>query len=233
MQRIQKFLSQYGLASRRTIEQWIKAKRIKINNKLATLGEQITGKEEIKLDNQIINITASHYKELEKIKIILYHKPSGKICTRSDPQNRPTVYQDLPQLSTGRWVAIGRLDLTTSGILLFTNNGNIANKLMHPKYNQEREYLIRIFGKASNQQLSNLIKGVKLEDGLSKFNKIEFIRQNSANSWYKAVLLEGKNREIKRLFASQGLIVNRLIRIRFGDYVLPRTLEAGKYIEIN
>ena len=174
MQRIQKFLAQYGIASRRTIEDWIKLQRIKIDGKIAKLGDQINGSEEIRLDNKILehkNFTNTD----NTIKIILYHKPVGKICTRSDPKNRPTVFADLPELTIGRWVAVGRLDLNTSGILLFTNNGDVANKL---------------------------------------------------------ILTEGKNREIKRLFASQGLIVNRLIRIRFGDIVLPKTLQTGEYIPI-
>ncbi|MGD0465771.1 MAG: pseudouridine synthase [Gammaproteobacteria bacterium] len=231
MQRIQKFLAQYGIASRRTIEDWIKLQRIKIDGKIAKVGDQINGSEEIRLDNKILehkNFTNTD----NAIKIILYHKPAGKICTRSDPKNRPTVFTDLPELTIGRWVAIGRLDLNTSGILLFTNNGDVANKLMHPRYNQEREYLVRIFGKATSTMLSNLTNGVKLEDGISRFKKITFVNQKSTNSWYKVILTEGKNREIKRLFASQGLIVNRLIRIRFGDIVLPKTLQTGEYIPI-
>lgn len=231
MQRIQKILAQYGLASRRTIEEWIKLERIKINNKIAKLGDQITGNEEIKIDNKTIKIKHSNSIDQEQTKIILYHKPAGKICTRSDPQHRPTVYDDLPILTKGRWVAVGRLDLTTSGILLFTNNGTIANKLMHPSYNQEREYLVRIFGNATPQNLSNFIKGVKLKDGINKFKKIQFIRQKTSNSWYKVTLTEGKNREIKRLFESQNLTVNRLIRIRFGKYILPKTLKMGEHIE--
>ena len=234
MQRIQKFLSQYGIASRRTIEDWIKLQRIKIDGKIAKLGDQIDGLEEIRLDNKILkfkNCTNNNQDNVERI--ILYHKPAGKICTRSDPFNRPTVFADLPELTIGRWVAVGRLDLNTSGILLFTNNGELANKLMHPRYNQEREYLVRIFGIMTPTILSNLTKGVKLEDGVSRFKEITFINKKNTNSWYKVILTEGKNREIKRLFTSQGLIVNRLIRIRFGDIILPKTLKAGEYMPIS
>lgn len=233
MQRIQKFLAQSGIASRRTVENWIKLHKIKINNKIAKLGDKINGSEEIKLDDEVLDNKKFNEKNIvNNIQIVLYHKPVGKICTRSDPKNRPTVFNDLPKLSIGRWVAVGRLDLNTSGILLFTNNGEIANKLMHPRYNQEREYLVRIFGKATSLMLSNMLKGVDLSDGISYFDKITLISSKNrdvANNWYKVVLSEGKNREIKRLFASQGLEVNRLIRIRFGNIALPRNLRPGEY----
>lgn len=223
MQRIQKFLAQSGIGSRRAIESWIKLGRIKINDKIAVLGTQVTGSEEFKLDNKILSNKSG------AIKTILYHKPAGKICTRSDPKNRPTVFEDLPQLTVGRWVVVGRLDFNTSGLLLFTNNGDLAHKLMHPSFNQEREYMVRIFGTATNQILSLLTKGIELEDGIAKFKKITFVNQKNSNSWYKVILTEGKNREIKRLFASQGLEVNRLVRIRFGHICLPRTLKAGEF----
>lgn len=228
MQRIQKFLAQRGVASRREIETWIKLGRIKINGKIVQLGEQVTGLEKFSIDNKILSIgkPSSFY---ETMKVILYHKPAGKICTRSDPKNRPTVFEDLPSLTIGRWVVVGRLDLNTSGLLLFTNNGDLAHKLMHPSYNQEREYMVRIFGRVSDQILSLLTKGVQLEDGIARFKKITFVNQKNSNSWYKVILTEGKNREVKRLFASQGLEVNRLIRIRFGNILLPRTLKTGEF----
>ncbi len=228
MQRIQKFLAQNGIASRREIENWIKLQRITINGQVAQLGGQVLGNEEFKLDDKIL-LTNKKIAINGPIQIILYHKPVGKICTRCDPKNRPTVFDDLPKLILNRWVAVGRLDLNTSGLLLFTNNGELAHKLMHPSYNQEREYMVRIFGKAHDQILSLLIKGVELEDGIAKFKKITFINQKNSNSWYKVILTEGRNREIKRLFGSQGLIVNRLIRIRFGDVFLPKTLKPGEF----
>ena len=228
MQRIQKFLAQVGVASRREIENWIKLGRIKVNGKIAQLGEQVTGLEKFSVDNKIL-LAGKKSSIYEPIKIILYHKPAGKICTRSDPKNRPTVFEDLPSLTIGRWVVVGRLDLNTSGLLLFTNNGDLAHKLMHPSYNQEREYMVRIFGRASDQILSLLTKGVQLEDGIARFKKITFVNQKNSNSWYKVILTEGKNREVKRLFASQELEVNRLIRIRFGNIFLPRTLKTGEF----
>lgn len=228
MQRIQKFLADLGLGSRREIEQWIKLDRIKVNGKVIELGTKVIGTEEFRLDNKILSISKKLTVK-EPIKILLYHKPVGKICTRSDPQNRPTVFADLPELVTDRWISIGRLDLNTSGLLLFTNNGNIAHQLMHPSYNQEREYIVRVFGMVNDEMLSILTRGVKLDDGIAKFKKITLIKKNNANSWYKVILTEGKNREIKKLFASQGLIVNRLIRIRFGDIVLPKNLKVGEF----
>lgn len=229
MIRIQKFLSEQGIASRRTIEAWIKENRITVNDAVAKLGDKINinNKNQIKLDNKILK-----FNNLSTIKpiILLYHKPQGQICTRSDPKNRPTVFENLPKLEHERWVAIGRLDLNTSGILLFTNNGDIANQLMHPKYNQEREYLVRIFGTATQETLLKLTKGIKLkpENTICRFKTITLISQKS-NSWYKVILTEGKNREIKRLFSAVGLEVNRLIRTRFGNFILPKTLKPGEY----
>ena len=228
MQRIQKFLADLGLASRREIEQWIRLKRIKVNGKVIELGTKVVGTEEFRLDNEILSMSKKLTVK-EPIKIILYHKPVGKICTRSDPQNRPTVFADLPELVADRWISIGRLDLNTSGLLLFTNNGDVAHQLMHPSYNQEREYMVRVFGAVNDKMLSSLTRGVKLDDSIARFKKITFIKQNNANSWYTVILTEGKNREIKKLFASQGLIVNRLIRIRFGDIFLPKNLKAGEF----
>ncbi len=228
MQRVQKFLAQLGIASRREIETWIKLQRLKINGKVAQLGVQVSGHEQFKLDDEILKIPKKPVSN-EIIKIILYHKPIGKICTKSDPKNRPTVFEDLPQLTLERWIMVGRLDFNTSGLLLFTNNGDLAHKLMHPSYNQDREYMVRIFGVATEEMLFILSKGVQLEDGIAKFKKISFINQKNSNSWYKVTLTEGKNREIKRLFESQGLVVNKLIRIRFGNIVLPKTLKSGEF----
>ena len=248
MQRIQKFLADQGIGSRREIESWIKLSRIKVNNQIAILGTKVNGSEKISLDGKIL-ITTNKINQINggttrindklinsrDIKIILYNKPVGKICTRSDPNNRPTVFMDLPKLQSSRCVAVGRLDLNTSGLMLFTNNGDLANKLMHPSYNQEREYMVRVFGNVTPQIKNNLIKGIKLseKEGVAKFKTITFVKQKNANAWYKVVLTEGKNKEVKRLFASQGLVVNRLIRIRFGDILLPMDLKAGEYKFIN
>lgn len=232
MQRIQKFLADLGFGSRRKIEGWIDSKKLKVNGQLVELGLKVNGSEEFTLEDKILLIDQNrnnHSNKNQEIKVILYNKPTGKICTRSDPKNRPTVFEDLPELKCNRWVAVGRLDFNTSGLLLFTNNGELANKLMHPSYNQEREYLVRILGQLSKQGVSCLKKGIKLPEGIAKFKEIEFVKQQKANSWYKVILTEGKNKEVKRLFASQGLLVSRLIRIRFGNILLPQNLKPGKF----
>jgi 23S rRNA pseudouridine2605 synthase len=161
--------------------------------------------------------------------ILIYNKPPGKICSRIDPQRRPTVFADLPDLAIGRWISVGRLDFNTSGLLLFTNNGDVAHSLMHPSFNQEREYIVRVFGKANNKNLFLLTKGIKIKGKLAKFEKITLMKQNNSNSWYKVILTEGRNREIKNLFASQNLIVNRLMRIRYGNILLPQDLKIGRF----
>lgn len=231
MQRIQKFLSSVGIGSRRKIEEWITAGRIKVNDQVATLGIKVTGSEQFKLDQELLNLPSSDL--TAKGKILLYYKPVGKICTRSDPQGRASVFDDLPVINSGRWVAVGRLDFNTSGILLFTDNGELAHKLMHPSFNQEREYLVRAYGKYDPKILHKFTKGVILTDGLAKFKSIELMGKNKLNNWYKVVLTEGKNREIKRLFFTEQLIVNKLIRIRFGDFLLPKDLKPGQYRSIS
>lgn len=226
LQRIQKFLSNQGLASRRAIEEWIKFKRLKVNGEIALLGTKVTGTEKFSLDDKILK----DFKNSQEIKLLLYHKPIGNICTRSDPKNRPTVFEDLPTVSYGRWISIGRLDLNTSGLLLFTNDGDLAHRLMHPNFNQEREYLVRVYGaEITLEQLSLFTQGILLEDGLAKFKSITLINTKNSNNWYKVVLTEGRNREVKRLFAAQNLIVNRLIRIRFGNILLPKDLKPREF----
>ncbi len=226
LQRIQKFLSNQGLASRRAIEEWIKFKRLKVNGEIALLGTKVTGTEQFSLDDKILK----DFKNSQEIKLLLYHKPIGNICTRSDPKNRPTVFEDLPTVSYGRWISIGRLDLNTSGLLLFTNDGDLAHRLMHPNFNQEREYLVRVYGsEITVEQLSLFTQGMVLEDGIAKFKSITLINTKNSNNWYKVVLTEGRNREVKRLFAAQNLIVNRLIRIRFGNIVLPKDLKPREF----
>ena len=170
---------------------------------------------------------------MDEIKIILYNKPVGEICTRADEQDRPTVFDNLPTVSNGKWINIGRLDINTSGLLLFTNNGELANKLMHPKSKIEREYLIRLNKPATAEAIRNLSKGVKLEDGMAKFKRIKPHANKKDNKWYKVILTEGRNREVRRLWEHEGYLVSNLIRVRFGQYVLPKRLGKGKYITID
>jgi 23S rRNA pseudouridine2605 synthase len=222
-QRLQKKLSQQGLASRRTIEQWIVEGRITINGQPAKLGDKVTDMDEILLDGNSIESTAP-----SDLKVLCYHKPEGEVCTRSDPEHRPTVFSALPSLAQGRWVMIGRLDFNTRGLLLFTNQGEFAHTLMHPSFEIEREYRVRTQGQLPDSVLASLQKGHMLPEGHAHFDTIEFVGGEGRNQWYRVVLKEGKNREIRRLFEIEGYRVNRLIRVRYGSISLPRDLPEGK-----
>lgn len=229
--RIQKLLSQAGVGSRRQIEQWITEKRIAVNDKIATLGQAVTAADKIKIDHKIVKRPLV---DKEPKRVIIYHKPEGEVCTRSDEKDRPTVFMRLPSLKTGRWVMIGRLDLNSSGLLLFTNDGQLAQQMMHPKFGLEREYAVRVLGEVTPEIESTLLNGLEVpEIGFCKFKHIEAAGGTGRNQWYHVVLNEGKNREIRRLFAAVNLTVNRLIRIRYGNIVLPKGLKQGKWCEVD
>ncbi len=223
-ERVQKVLSQLGHGSRREIEGWIKAQRLMINGKVAELGDRIVEQDVVQLDKRRLRSTSSFQ---EPLKTLIYNKPEGEICTRSDPENRKTVFQSLPKIKQGRWIAVGRLDITTLGLLIFTTDGELANKLMHPSNEIEREYAVRILGKVETEHLEKLKAGVLLDDGMAKFSEITFSGGDGANRWYSVTLKEGRNREVKRLWESQGLMVTRLIRTRFGPISLPRKVRNG------
>lgn len=227
-ERIQKILAQAGLGSRREIERWIDAGRITVDGKVAKLGDSITQTAKVCVDGHPMKIRPSNL-----TRVILYHKPAREICTRSDPEGRPTVFAKLPQLANSRWVMVGRLDFNTSGLLLFTNNGELANRLMHPSQQIEREYAVRALGQLSHESKARLLKGVELEDGFAKLEAIEDAGGEGSNTWYHVVLKEGRNREVRRLFEIQGLTVSRLIRIRFGILSLPRFLARGRWEELD
>lgn len=229
-ERLQKVLSQAGFGSRRLMEEWIVAKRVTVNGTVALLGSSASPGDKIAVDGKLIRNPLSH---TESLRVLLYHKPIGEICSRSDPDHLHTVFDKLPAIQHGRWVMVGRLDLNTSGLLIFTNNGALANQLMHPRFGLEREYAVRIHGSVSDQNIKNLMQGVTLEDGIAKFQKIEFRGGDGTNSWYHVVITEGKNREVRRLWESQQLEVSRLIRIRYGNIELPRTLARGQYMELS
>jgi 23S rRNA pseudouridine2605 synthase len=232
-EKIQKVLANLGLASRRQIEQWISAGRIKVDGKIAKLGDRVTDQEKISVDGRLVKRIPV---KTSTTRVLIYHKPIGEVCTRSDEKNRKTVFDNLPVLHNARWIMVGRLDINTSGLLLFTNNGELANRLMHPSKQIERKYSVRVLGTVSQEILDNLLRGVQLEDGHARFVKIHRVRsfeRNAANQWYHVVLREGRNREVRRLWESQGLKVNKLSRIRFGGIKLPRTLPRGQWFELS
>ncbi|MFZ9035003.1 MAG: 23S rRNA pseudouridine(2605) synthase RluB [Francisellaceae bacterium] len=228
-EKLQKILAQYGLGSRRAMEEMIAAGRIKVNNKVATLGERVSIHDRISVDGKALS---NQGVRMTRPRVILYNKPDGLVCSRKDDKGRKTVFDALENLQKGRWVMIGRLDVNTTGLLLFTTDGELANRLMHPSYEIEREYAVRVFGELSDEALENLKNGVMLEDGMAKFRTIVRIGGENKNVWYHVTLSEGRNREVRRLFATQGVTVSRLTRVRYGDLVLPRDLSAGKSREL-
>ena len=229
-EKLQKILARAGVGSRREMEVWITAGRVSVDGKIASLGTRVIGKEKIRVDGHLITIKQAS--EVQT-KVVLYNKPEGQICSANDPEGRTSVFATLPQLRQARWVMIGRLDISTSGLLLFTNDGELAHRLMHPRYEIEREYAVRIKGKVEKVMLNRLSKGVKLEDGMARFNAIKDAGGEGLNHWYHVVLKEGRNREVRRLWESQNLTVSRLIRIRFADIALPRRLRRGTWEYLN
>lgn len=228
-ERLQKILSQAGLGSRREMERWIESGWVQVNGNPAKLGDSAGPFDKISVKGKFI---ANPLKEKQNTRILLYHKPVGEISSRHDPKFGKTVFDHLPHIKQGRWIQVGRLDLNTSGLLLFTNDGELANRLMHPKYELEREYAVRVHGQVSPEVLNNLERGVALDDGPAKFNRIQFRGGEGTNSWYHVVLNEGRNREVRRLWESQGLEVSRLIRIRYGSLFMPRFLARGQTYEL-
>lgn len=228
-ERLQKVLARAGLGSRRHIELWIEEGRITIDGAPAKLGARVTPDQTIKVDGR--NIPTHAFQP--KPRLLIYHKPEGEVCTRSDPQGRPTVFDKLPTLRGARWIVVGRLDFNTSGLLLFTTDGEIANRLMHPSHEIEREYAVRVLGKVSNEMLARLKEGVMLEDGPARFDSIVDAGGAGANHWYHVVLKEGRNREVRRLWEAVGIKVSRLMRIRFGPVQLPPHFHVGRTVEMD
>jgi 23S rRNA pseudouridine2605 synthase len=229
-QRLQKYLAQKGLGSRREIEGWIKDGQITVDGKVPSLGCCVSGDENIRLRGLAIKPK----KRESAHKILMYHKPVGEVCTRSDEEGRPTVFANLPKLHGQRWVAVGRLDINSSGLLLFTTDGDLANRLMHPSSNIEREYLVRVLGKPTKEDLAALLEGVILEDGSkSAFKSIKPMRSVGVNSWFAVTLHSGKYREVRQMFESINLTVNRLTRIRYGAITLPKAVRMGRFSELN
>lgn len=228
-ERLQKLLSQAGLGSRREMERWIESGLVQVNGETAKLGDSATADDKISVRGRNID---NPLRMAYNTRILLYHKPIGEISSRKDPRHSRTVFDHLPPLKQGRWVQVGRLDINTSGLLVFTNNGELANRLMHPKYELEREYAVRVYGQVSSEVIKNLLRGVPLDGNIAKFNKIDFRGGEGTNSWYHVVLTEGRNREVRRLWQSQGVNVSRLIRVRYGHLQMPRSLARGEWVEL-
>lgn len=227
-ERLQKIMAAAGLGSRRALERKIKAGEVRINNQVASLGQAASTGDRISLDGQewtVVNTQSTQ-------RNLVYNKPTGEVTTRSDPQGRPTVFDKLPTLQGSRWIAVGRLDINTSGLLLMTTDGELAHAMMHPSNKVDREYACRIFGEVDAENLANLRKGVMLDDGMAQFSDIQEAGGEEGNRWYHVTLLEGRNREVRRLWASQGVTVSRLKRVRYGAVFLPKRLRMGDWSEL-
>ncbi|MCC5450329.1 23S rRNA pseudouridine(2605) synthase RluB [Rheinheimera sp. UJ51] len=227
-EKLQKVLARAGVGSRREMEDWISRGRVSVDGKPATLGDRVEPTQAIRVDGHPVQIASE---EQQICRVLAYHKPEGEICSRTDPEGRPTVFSRLPNIKGARWIAIGRLDINTSGLLLFTTDGELANRLMHPKFEVEREYAVRVFGEINDAMIQRLRTGVELEDGKANFKKIKALPGEGINRWFHVVLTEGRNREVRRMWESQGAVVSRLIRVRYGDLLLPKHLPAGGYAE--
>lgn len=232
-EKLQKVLANQGLGSRREMERWIQAGRVSVDGQVATLGDRVETTAQIRVDGHLLS------RQVEKpvCRVLMYNKPEGELCSRQDPEGRPTVFTRLPAIRVGRWIAVGRLDINTSGLLLFTNDGELANRLMHPKCEVEREYAVRVFGEVSGKTINVLKKGVKLEDGDARFTEITprskaTTDDESMNRWYNVTLAEGRNREVRRLWESQDVQVSRLMRVRYGPVELQKRLPQGAWVEL-
>jgi 23S rRNA pseudouridine2605 synthase len=227
--KLHKVLAQAGLGSRLEMEQLITEGRISVNNTPAHIGQRVQWGDQVKVNGKPLRIRI----DPPPARVIAYHKPTGEVVTHDDPQNRPTVFRRLPKLYQGKWQSVGRLDLNTEGLLLFTSSGELANRLMHPRFGLEREYAVRVLGKLSNEEKQKLLDGVQLEDGMAQFGSIEDGGGEGSNAWYRVTISEGRNREVRRMIEAVGHAVSRLIRIRYGAMMLPRGLKRGAYMELD
>ena len=228
-EKLQKFLANRGYGSRRQIEQWISDGRVRLNNSVAKIGDRVSINDSIFLDNKKVRS-----RELVETHIIVYNKPEGLVSTTKDTRGRPLVFDNLPPLKRGKWISVGRLDINTSGLMLFTTNGELANRLMHPKYSIDRKYLVRVYGKVEKKNIEALKKGILIGDEYSKFKNIEYKNevlkdQVRLNNWFQVTLGSGKNREVRSLWESQGFEVSRLKRISYGPVILPSFVRPGNY----
>ncbi|MDO8597925.1 MAG: pseudouridine synthase, partial [Sulfuricaulis sp.] len=227
--RLQKVLAGAGFSSRRRVEELIAGGRIVVNGRPASIGQRVTASDKVLVDGRPVLLESPD----AQVRLLIYHKPSGEIVSRDDPQGRASVFDHLPKLKSSRWIAVGRLDFNTSGLLILTTSGDLANALMHPASLIEREYAVRIRGQLSEQQMAQLCSGIDLEDGPARFERIEARGGGASNHWYHVVLHEGRNREVRRLFDAVDLTVSRLMRVRFGPVRLPPRLRPGKFLELS
>ncbi|MFU9136128.1 23S rRNA pseudouridine(2605) synthase RluB [Erwinia tasmaniensis] len=231
-EKLQKVLARAGHGSRREIESMISAGRVSVDGKMATLGDRVEPSQALKvrIDGHLLSLAES---ATEVCRVLAYYKPEGELCTRNDPEGRPTVFDRLPKLRGARWIAVGRLDVNTCGLLLFTTDGELANRLMHPSREVEREYAVRVFGQIDDDKIRQLSRGIQLEDGPAAFKTLKFSGGEGINQWYNVTLTEGRNREVRRLWESVGVQVSRLIRTRYGDINLPKGLPRGGWTELD
>ncbi len=229
-EKLQKVLARAGFGSRREIESWIVQGRIKVNGSIAEIGARVDDADRIVVDGKKLS---PQKKVRYDRRVILYNKPEDEICTRKDPEGRPTVFDKLPPLRHGRWVSIGRLDINTSGLLLFTTDGELANKLTHPSSMVEREYAVRVMGEVTPNMLQAMHQGIIIENQFCRFSDIQYYAGEGINQWYHVVIMEGRNREVRKLWESQGVKVSRLKRVRFGPIFIPSTVRKGDYKELS
>ncbi len=228
-EKLHKILAQAGLGSRRELEEWIIAGRVSVNGLPAHVGQRIGPNDQVRVNGKPIKLRF----ERQLPRILLYHKPEGEIVSRDDPQGRATVFDKLPRIRGGRWVAVGRLDFNTSGLLIFTDSGELANRLMHPRYGLEREYAVRVIGELGPEQRATLLRGVQLEDGIAAFNSLQDAGGTGTNRWYRVTIGEGRNREVRRMLEAVAAPVSRLMRVRYGPIQLPPRLKRGMWMELS
>lgn len=228
-EKLQKILANAGLGSRREIEKWIAAGRVSVNGSIVPLGERATVKDTIRVDGKVIQLKPAGE---VYTRVLAYNKPIGEICTAKDPGGRPTVFESLPSTKFGRWISIGRLDINTTGLLLFTNNGELAHRLMHPSYEVERKYAVRVHGEVTQEMINNMRKGVLIDGEFCQFLFVQSKGGEGTNSWFDVGLAEGKNREVRKLWESQGVEVSRLMRIQYGPIELPQRLNRGRWVDL-
>lgn len=227
--KLQKLLAQKGLGSRREMEALIAAGEVSVNGKTAVIGDRVGAGDVVRIGKRVLRLNP----EESLPKVLLYHKPEGEIVSRHDPEGRPSVFDKLPHLRSSKWIAIGRLDFNTSGLLIFTTDGTLANRLMHPRFEMEREYAVRILGELSDEQMRQLTTGIELADGRAVFSYLAEQGGEGINHWYRVILKEGKNREVRRMFEAIGITVSRLMRVRFGPINLPPRIKRGQWLELD